>query len=171
MSLGRALSVGSGWWLHSQVHFGFTFAHSDSQFFPGHFLLHVPKQYSCSWFRVWGRCLFRLPSSWSGWFWLMLAASSTAVSSAVSIRKFLALAGTWLKYEAVTIWATFWDVWGKQEQKGVHCCGSCSNPKEQNEVLSKIVIVPQYNRAQECKTEVFHTTASQYKGKYLCGAS
>ena len=28
---------------------------------------------------------------------------------------------------------------GKEEQKVVHCCGSCSNPKVQNKVLSKIV--------------------------------
>ena len=49
-----------------------------------------------------GACRFRLPTSRSGSFRLRLAALSTAVSSAVSIRKCFALAGTWLKYEAVT---------------------------------------------------------------------
>ena len=129
MSLGRALFVGSGWWLHSEVHFGCAAlslqkssqykhlsivevwkqnSHHSLCVCPWHHSSSVCSRHHSSWSRwlcsLWSSDMrrFRLPSSRSGSFWLRLAASSTAVSSAVLIRKCFALAGTWLKYEAVT---------------------------------------------------------------------
>ena len=74
--------------------------HSLESFPSGTFSLHFG-------FQRWA-CRSMLAKSWPGPFRLSLAASSTAVSSGVSIKKCLDLAWTWLKYGTVTQIFQWW---------------------------------------------------------------